>query len=261
MRHLLILTMLALVGGCGGGKRHAEIESLMAPGNDFAPGFVDLNEDTDDDLDDLVGSELMVASAECGDLLKLEPSAMMGRLTEGEIRCLEEGYQNAERQTYKKKLSLILMADSWAKGEHHRWESIVRRHLQHVDQSNPNLAYKFALYLSRQGPEFAPETMKWVDRALENKSQFPSGDPFVNRVYGLHKLKAQAAVKHWAHLEEQYLEEPTQELKDQRDEARNQAKTLAREWLEYARNSGRDDTVAYKMCVSAAGTSQFCEQL
>jgi len=262
MRLLLVIAALCATVACGGKKKSsAYAETLMDPNQDFAPGFIDLTDETDEDLGELMGSELMVASAQCGNLLSLEPAALMGKLTEGEIRCLEDGYRLADRQTAKRKVSLVLMADAWTKGDLHRWETIVRRHLQEVDQSDPDLCYKFALYLGRQGPEFAEETMKWVDTALENRSRFPAGDTHVARVYGLLKLKSQAAAKHWAYLEEQYILDPSADMMEARDEARNEAKTLAREWLEYARSAGKDETLAYQLCVSAAGGREFCEKL
>jgi len=262
MRLLLVIAALCATVACGGKKKNsAYSETLMDPRQDFAPGFIDLTDETDEDLDMLMGSELMVASAHCGNLLALEPAALMGRLNEGEIRCLEDGYRMADRQTAKKKVSLVLMADAWNKGDTHRWETIVRRHLEEVDQSDPNLCYKFALFLGRQGPEVAEETMRWVDTALENRSRFPAGDTHVARVYGLLKLKSHASAKHWAFLEEQYILTPSADMLEQRDEARNEAKNLAREWLEYARNAGKDETLAYQLCVSAAGGREFCEQL
>jgi len=255
----LVACAAMLTLAAGGKKKKQDLESLMEPANDFAPGFVDLSAGIDEELATLGGSELMLSSADCGDLMALEPTALLGKLNDGQIRCLEEGYRGAERQTLKRKLSLVLMVDAYTKGDMHRWETIVRRHLSEVDQSDPDLCYKFALHLDKRGPEFSLETMRWVDVALENRSRFPAGDTTVSRVYGLLKLKAKAAARQWAWLEEQFLIAPSTDLEGARDEARSEAKTTAREWLEYARSAGKDETVAYQMCVSAAGSSAFCE--
>ena len=59
-----------------------------------------------------MGSELMMATARCGDLVALEPAAMMGKLKDGEIRCLDEQLRDAEKQTVKDKISRVLMADA-----------------------------------------------------------------------------------------------------------------------------------------------------
>ena len=261
MRSWVFLLTLVALATCGAGKKKKQdLDALMDPKNDFAPGFVDLSAGIDEELAMMGGSELMLSSAECGDLMQLEPTALLGQLNDGHIRCLEDGYRRAEKQTFKRKVSLVLMVDAWTKGDMHRWETIVRRHLSEVDQSDPDLCYKFALHLDKQGPEFSLETMKWVDTALENRSRFPAGDTTVSRVYGLLKLKAKAAARQWAWLEEQFLTKPSDELEVDRDHARDEAKTTAREWLDYARSSGKDDTVAYEMCVTAAGNRDFCER-
>ena len=210
-------------------------------------------------LDEMAGSELQLATAKCGDLVALEPSAMMGKLKDGEIRCLTEALTAAPKQTVKDKISRVLMADAWAKGDEDRWEAIVRRHLSEIDRSDPDLCYKFATQLSKKGPEYADEAMKWANVALENQSQW-TGDVHVTRVYGLYRLRAVSAQAKWNSLESQYMKALTDELDKKRDEARNQTKTLSREWLEYAKVAGKDPTMALQMCVSAAGTSGFCEE-
>ena len=79
-----------------------------------APVFIDIDMGAEEDeLDDMIGSELMQATAECGNLKKMEPAAMMGKLSDGEIRCLDVKLREAERQTFKDKLSRVLMADAW----------------------------------------------------------------------------------------------------------------------------------------------------
>jgi len=223
----------------------------------YSGGFVDI--EIDEDEEELFGSELMIATAECGDLVRMEPAAMMGKLKDGEIRCLDQSLRDAERQTVKDKLSRVLLADAHAKGDMHRWEGIVRRHLEEIDRSDPDLCYKFSRYLAGKDSEYADEAMKWADVALENRTRW-TGDLHVKRVYALYKLKALSAQKKWQALEEEYIVEPSDEKLDDKKETRNLTKTLAREWLEYARSSGKDPTAALQLCVSAAGTDQFCEE-
>ena len=196
--------------------------------------------------------------AQCGDLIALEPAALMGTLSEEEVICLEESLADSERQTFKKKVSLLLMSDAWAKDDRHRWASVAHRHLQDIDRSDPDLCYKYSRHLAREGVEHAPDAIRWADVALENRTRFPPGETTVARVYGLLKLKAIVSAQYWELKESQYSEESSAELDDAREDARNDAKTFAREWLEYARDSGRDDTVAYQLCVTAAGGSDFC---
>ena len=120
------------------------------------------------------------------------------------------------------------------------------------------MCYKFSLYLSRKGPDFMDEAMRWADVALENRSRW-SGDLHVKRVYALYRLKAMAAQKKWDHLEQVYVDDPSEANLQVKDETRNLTKTLSREWLEYAREANKDPTVALQLCISAAGTTEFCE--
>jgi len=225
---------------------------------DFSPGgFIDIDFNDDED-EDLISLELMTATADCGDLVKLEPKALMGMLTDGQIRCLDKSIRQAELQTVKDKLSRVLMADAWAKADHHRWEGVVRRHLEEITRSDPDLCYKFALYLSKKGPAYADETQKWADVALSNKTMW-SGGLFSARVYSLLRLKTLASFKKWQSLEKKSADAPNPALKEEMGDTRNQTKTMAREWLEYANSAGKDITVAFQICTSAAGSSEFCE--
>lgn len=246
--------MLAGLFACGGrNKPGANADALSG----IPSGFVDIA--IDESEDELIGSEILQATAQCGDLVKLEPSSMMGKLSDGEIRCLDETLRASDRQTVKDRVSRVLLADAWAKGDTHRWESIARRHLEEIDRSDPTLCYKLATQLAQKGPESADETLKWAEVALDNRTQW-TGDEYVKRVYALYRIKALAAQSKWQYAEERYVARPDETVLQEKELARNQAKTLAREWLEYARSSGKDTTVAMQICTSAAGTSAFCEE-
>ena len=179
-------------------------------------------------------------------------------LSDDEKDCLEAAYARVASQTVKDKISRVLQSDAWAKGDQHRWEGIARRHLEEIDRSDPDMCYKFSLYLSKKGPDAMDEAMRWADVALENRSRW-SGDLHVKRVYSLYRLKAMAAQKKWQFLEQKYVEDPSEENLQIKDETRNLTKTLSREWLEYAREAKKDPTVALQLCISAAGTTGFCE--
>lgn len=267
MRSIVYIGALSLLFGLAACKKSAPqpaVDSSADDGSDDAPAFVDLSMMADDDdLDDLMGSELTVAVDEdCGQLRKLEPKAMMGKLTDPEIRCLDRSLRESDKQTYKDKVSRVLMADAYAKKNNDRWEAVVRRHLNDIDRSDPDLCYKFAAFMAKRvvnkGPEAADEVMKWADVALENK-QVWTGDTYVKRVSSLYKIKAIAAYQKWEWLEDRFKKEPTAETSKEREEARNEAKNLAREWLAYNKDAGLDQSDAYNRCVSAAGTSEFCQ--
>ncbi len=249
--------IIALVA-CGDKEKSNTAAAAGEGESDFTPGFVDISfDDDEEDMDDLMGSELMRTSAECSNLMRLEPAAMMGKLKEGEINCLEDALRDAEKQTYKRKLSLVLMADAWAKGDKQRWDAVASRHLEEIDRSDPDLCYKYALYMSKKGSGKAESAIRWADVALENRTRW-KGDTHVARVYSLYRLKAKASMRQWLELEDNYASDQSDELREQVDDARNRTKTMSREWLEYARSSGKDSTVAKQMCEQAAGSAAFC---
>ena len=254
----LVLVAALLIFGAGCKKKGAVSD---APVDATPGGFISISIDDESlEFDEDIGSELMAMVAECGDLVKMEPAAMLGKLVDPEIRCLEMTLTQVEKQTHKDKISRVMMNDAWAKGDLHRWESIVARHLDMVDRSDPDLVYKFSLHLSKQGAERAEETMRWADVALENRAHW-SGETHVDRVNALFRIRTFAAHQLWEHYETQYVAGPTDELLSMKDEQRNSVKTMAREWLEYARSSGRDPTLAMQICVSAAGNTDYCEEL
>jgi hypothetical protein len=243
--------LLGIVTGCKPSMTE-DFTALGAPTGQF----IDLN--FDDELEELEPMSISTSTMDCSKLVRLEPAALLGKLTDDQIRCLDANLREAKRQTQKNKISRLLMADAWARGDKHRWEAVVERHLLEIDRSDPDLCYRYAVHLSKKGPERTDLTMRWADVALDNKSKW-SGGQHVSRVYNLHKVKTKSAMDKWSWLENEYLAEPSLELSEELEETRNMAKTLAREWLEYARQSGRDQTLALQMCVSSAGSVAFCE--
>ena len=257
-----LLAGVALFGlvACGG-KSKGNTASSGGQLNFAGSSFVDISmDDEEESLDDLIGEELQQINAQCGDLQALEPLAMLGQLSDPQIRCLDDRLKESERQTAKNKLSIVLMYDAWSKGDEHRWEGVTRRHLNEIDRSNPDLCFKFAYFLSKQNADKMDEAMMWADVALENRSRW-EGDLHTKRVYALHKIKTNASQRKWTWLEEEYTKEPSEDLFAQIEETRNQTKTLAREWLEYARQSGQDETVPNTVCKSAAGTEGYCDAI
>jgi hypothetical protein len=243
----------------GGKDKHAPAGGGSA--NDFASGkFVEIDfGDEEAALDNLNGAEIHEATSECGDLIQLESSAIVGQLDEAQIRCLDSTLRVSDRQTVKDAISRVLLNDAWAKGDETRWEAIARRHLEQIGQSDPDMCYKFAYYLLQGGaPDRMDEAIKWADLALENR-QIWEGDLHVDRVYALEKIKTLAAQRKWQFLESEYTRHPSEAALNEATDARNQTKTLAREWLEFSRQAGKDTTSALAICTSAAGTKDFCE--
>lgn len=257
MRVWLLLGVLVSLTACSKGSGGAETSAMTMTPQVIQIDLSDVFEDVDENM---ISSELLALTAECGDLIALEGSAMMGMLTNAEVICLEDSLADAERQTYRDKLSRVLMNDAYGKGNMDRWEGMVARHLGAVGRSDPDLCYSFATHLAKQGPHRAKEAIKQADDALANKAVWV-GETYVDRVNALYRIRAISAQRWWAHIE-QLNAEGSESTDQQKVEAsRNDAKTLAREWLEYAKSAGRDTTVAMQLCISSAGTSEYCEQL
>lgn len=247
---------LVWLAGCGG-KR---VPPTTDP-EEVVPTFVQIDlSDEEAEIDELDGIELNTLTAECGNLLDLEPAARLGRLSEQQVRCLNGALDEAQRQTAKDRISRLLLGDAWAKGDVHRWMGVAARHLTEVERADPDLVYQFAYNLVQIGnPDRMDEAVYWAGVALENKSYW-EGELHVRRVYGLYKIKSMAAFKEWEYLEGRYRTAPTSELQASVEQARNDLKTYAREWLEYAKSSGRDVTEPMRLCSMAAGTEAFCSE-
>ncbi|MEZ4240110.1 MAG: hypothetical protein R3F59_28960 [Myxococcota bacterium] len=182
----------------------------------------------------------------------------MGKLPEPTIACLEARATGDEKMTDRRKASQLLMADAWQKGDKKGWEQLVKRHLDEIDQSDPDLCYKYALYLSQQGVGRASGVIRWSNVALENRMVW-IGDTYKNRVYSLYKVRSAASQALWQQAEEEHRAAGTDETRDKVEKYRNLTKVNAREWYEYALESGKDANIALQLCMSAAGTADYCE--
>lgn len=221
-------------------KAEAEAKAKAAPGGDA------------------VADAGTVAPADCADLQALEAPALLGKLSAGHITCLKNRVATDAKMTDKDKVSRLLMTDAWAKGDKQGWEKLAKYHLEEIGQDDPALCFKYATRLAAGGPSRAPGVIRWADVALENRTVW-SGDEYVSKVYSLYKLKAVAAQSMWSAAEAAYTAEPTDALQKKVEDARNQTKTFAREWYEYAKASGKDKVPAQQLCMSAAGTADYCE--
>jgi hypothetical protein len=148
------------------------------------------------------------------------------------------------------------MGNAYSKGDMGKWEKLMKRHLDEVDQSDPDLCYKYAQYLQKKGS--SDGAIKWANVALERKTVW-TGDTFTQRVSALMKIRAAAAQTKWKKAEDDNAAAPSPELQTKVDAARNQTKVFAREWYEYAKQTGKDASTALQLCVSAAGTKDYCE--
>lgn len=200
----------------------------------------------------------VVEDEPCEDSMALESPAMLGQLSAGQRRCLD-GRIAAERlQTTKDKLSRLLLVNAQAAGDRSEWERLMVRHLEDIDRSDPDLCFSYAIHLHKSGDlDAAEEAVRWADVALENKQRW-EGDAHVKRVYGLLRLRAEAGNRLWIDAEKRYQKEPTGDNDADVRDYRGLAKDTSREWLDYARAAGQPTDTPYKLCMSAAGTREFC---
>jgi len=190
----------------------------------------------------------------CDNLVTLEPKAMMGQLSKPEKGCLEGAFEAAAKQTEKDKISRVLIANANAT-DRAEWARLLERHLNEVDQSDPNMSYSYASYLAKVGRN--QSAIRWADVALERKDAW-TGSTYTSRVYGLYKLRAEAANTIWETSEKKLASSPTEADRKKADDARQQVKTFSREWYDYAKAAKRDTSAAEKLCISAAGTAAYC---
>jgi hypothetical protein len=237
-------------------KEKEKEKEKEAPRIEPAPPVVDIDDTPEEGVISIL-SKPRVAPKGCESLTKLEIPAMQGKLSGTQIECLEGRFSNAAKITDQDMVSRVLINNAYFKGDIAGWAKLVRRHLDEVDRSDPDMALRFARHLSRKGPRSAEATLHWLTVARDNKGLWV-GDVHARRVNELHRIEAQTSAKAWAAAAEEYNSAPSEKTKAAADLWRNKAKTLSREWLEFARAAGQDTTVARQLCVSAAGTSEHC---
>jgi hypothetical protein len=183
-------------------------------------------------------------------LRSLESDASRGGLSDDEKSCLEDNYAKSEVQTIKDKISRVLLVNAYAFSTD-AWAQLVRRHLDEVDQSDPDIAYLYSFYLHNNDAADAEEVIRWTDVALERRDVW-TGDVYVSRVYGLMKLKSVASAIAWQNAADGGT--PGEEVMV----LRNRTKTFAREWVDFAKVAGRDMGESLELCLSAANRRSAC---
>ena len=182
-------------------------------------------------------------------LESLEATASNGGLRDGEKSCLEASYAASDVQTTKDKISRMLLVNAYAYSTKD-WAVLVRRHLDEVDRSDPDIAYLYAFYLHNNDGAESEEVIRWTDVALERRDVW-TGDVYVSRVYGLLKLKSIASADAWQAAAEGGDS-------DSADDLRNRTKTFAREWVDFAKVAGKDTAESIELCLSAAVRRKAC---
>lgn len=194
-------------------------------------------------------------AAEPKQLEALEPFATKGALTDEQKSCLETSFTAAELQTTKDKISRVLLVNAYAY-DTRDWVGLVQRHLDEVDRSDPEIAYLYAFHLFNNDKATPAEVIDWTQTALERKDAW-EGATFVSRVYGLMRLRAVAALTQWERAEKARVE-GKEAAQGNLDDMRNTAKTYAREWVDFAKVSGRSTEKPLELCLAVAVNAKAC---
>ena len=195
----------------------------------------------------------------CDNLLQVEPFALMGRLSPDLMACLEARLVASEVQTEKADISRVLMVNADAKRDGAELLRLLARHLEDLDRSDPDLCFTYAVALSREGLDRAPEVIRWANYALENKQEW-NRNTYTRRLVDLYRLRAETANKLWEHHDAVYVETRTDEASADAETWRGHTKQFSREWLDYAEAAEQDRDRARQLCITAAGTADFCEE-
>lgn len=191
----------------------------------------------------------------CGERGDLETRAAAGRLTPVDVSCVASALAASERQTEQDRLSRYLLVDARARGDLTTWTGLALHHLTHITQSDPVLCFQYASQMRKERSHV--ETIRWADRALENKQDFPD-DKHAGWVSSLLQLRAMAAHDRWSEAESRYTEQRLTKDRNDADRARVDARTHAKEWYDFASEAGTDVDRARKICHTVAGTTALC---
>jgi hypothetical protein len=182
---------------------------------------------------------------------------MLGKLGVPNRKCLDGRLDRGQRLTDKDKISRVLISDAKARSDKADWERLMKRHLETIDRSDPNMCLMFAIHLHKRGVGKASRVIRWADYALENKAKW-AGAAHTRNVNYLHQLKSQAASRLWKQAEKRFVTDRNEKNEAKANKYRSMAKQFSRAWLDYAKAAGKDTSKPLAACVSASGNTEFC---
>ncbi|MCB9675315.1 MAG: hypothetical protein H6737_09380 [Alphaproteobacteria bacterium] len=193
------------------------------------------------------------------DLTPLEPVALLGSLAAEDVATLDAWVEDmATPPNDRDRASRMLIVNAFAAGQTVEWERLVHRHLTTLPDDDPDLAYKYALHLSKKGVAVAEDVIRWSDVALDRRAKW-TGNTYMARVYSLYKIRAGAAQKLWQAAEDAQARTPSDATRSDASVARVRTKRFAREWLDFTRTTPKDASVPQALCLSAATDPADCE--
>ncbi len=192
-----------------------------------------------------------LTEAELVELRGFEAPAREGVLHPAQIDHLEGLLQNAS-PVGASLISRLLMRNAREQGDTATWERLVKRHLEEIDRSDPDLLLLYARHLSPGGVQQAPAVIRWTSLALERSDQW-SGAERVERVSELHRLRTEAAMSLWESTTRRYVETHQDEDEASANRYRALAQQYAISWLDFAWAAGARIDAPRSACRAAAG--------
>jgi len=186
----------------------------------------------------------------------LEAKALTGGLDAGTVECLEMAYSKAHSQTDRSKVSRVLLANAYVSNTD-TWAGLVRRHLDEVEQSDPDISYLYANYLMNQPKRDYNAVVRYADMAYERRADNWEGDVFTVRTHHLLRMRAVARLYGWQEVTEAAAAAQTSAETDSMEQLRLKAHAAAREWLDFDRASDLPVAEAGHICVTT-GSEKAC---
>ncbi|MCO4746070.1 MAG: protein kinase [Proteobacteria bacterium] len=204
-------------------------------------------------------AEHVVSLEDCGAQAELELAAGTGTLSHAQVACLDGLMRNdGVAQTLQDKAGRIVLVQGSvtcsAGGGCAAYERDQRYFFTEVTQSDPDMTLAFATHLYKKGGTVAnlDEAITWAERALERRTVWKRA-AFVNNVETAYRIRARASYQAWMMV----LETDGKEAAGPR---RAVTVEYAAEWSDYLVRLGRDKSVAFDLCISAAGSAETCEK-
>jgi len=188
------------------------------------------------------------AAAQCDDLASLRKSAAMGKLSDETTSCLAQTLVAGTLMT-REQASNLLVANSFAKGDHYAWAGHVEFHLESINTSDCDLMFKYGQHLLKNDAPAA--AVKWAESAEKHSYGWPA-EKRDDKLQDLHRLKTKGM---WAVYESLAADGGMKQRA-----ALGQVQLASVEWMREAKKKERDTTEALDFCIRSGWTRERCEQ-
>ncbi len=187
----------------------------------------------------------------------MDPIAESGELTDDQTACLGDSLEVVTSDFDRDRISLVLVADAYARDDMELWEERISRHLEEVDDSNPGLALRYAMHLWLAEEPDAEETARWADVALANRAAW-TGDVYNGRVYSAYKFRCAAGQSLWREAEVEKSQSPGESAAMAAAEQKGLTRSCAIDWYQFALDTDQERGLPRRLC-RLAGEKQRCE--